>query len=276
MFADLHIHSWYSDGTLSPEEIIEKAKSQNVTLISICDHEMIDAYSELDNLCADNNIKFIKGVEVIAVKDDREYHILAYNFDMRNKPLNDLFRYNRSILLDKGSKLIEKISTDYSSASMEEFLKYERNRRNGGWESIDYLKSKGLVKSWTDYADFARKYPVDLEKDFLHAEEVIKIIHNAGGYAVLAHPGDSLLRKQNNLESCKKSAAQFLNMGIDGFECYYPLHTDEETEFHVKFCCEHDLIITAGSDEHGGFNGEEYYIGAVKVRIEQLNLKNMI
>ena len=168
------------------------------------------------------------------------------------------------------NKLIEKLSPYYENISTQEFSKYERNRRNGGWESIDYLKSKGIVKNWPDYADLRRKNPVEVNNNFLTPEEVIKIIHNAGGYAVLAHPG------YDTLEICEKTAPQFLDIGIDGFECYYPHHTDEITEFYVKFCREHDLIITAGSDEHGGFNGEEDYIGVIKIKIEQLNLKDMI
>ena len=141
MFADLHIHSWYSDGTLSPEEIVKKAKSQNITLISICDHECVDAYSER-NIYAGNDIKIINGVEIIAVMADTEYHILAYGFDIQDKALNDLLLHNRGVLLEKGEKLIEKMSADYAVISTEEFSKYERNRKNGGWESLDYLKSK--------------------------------------------------------------------------------------------------------------------------------------
>ena len=273
MFADLHIHSWYSDGTLSPEEIIEKAKSQNVSLISVCDHNLIDAYVELENLCAVNNIKNIIGVEISSLTDDMEYHILAYGFDIQSKALNELLQHSRSVNMDIGNSLIQRISMDYPSVSLEEFSKYERNRRNGGWESIDYLRSKGL----DDYGEFVRKYGSPTDKKFLHPAEVIKIIHDSGGYAVLTHPGGYYT--EQNIEICEKIATEFLNIGIDGFECYYPYHTFETTEFFVKFCRDHNLMITAGSDEHGGFgdlSSRGYYIGAIKVEIEQLNLKKLI
>ena len=273
MFADLHIHSWYSDGTLNPEEIVKKAKTQNINLISICDHNLIDAYAELEKLCADNDIKFITGVEINALMDDTDYHILAYGFDMQDKDLTELLKYNRNVFIDMGNKLIEKISADYPSVSLKEYLKYERNRRNGGWESIDYLISKRIIENHSDFHDFRKKYGASPDKDFLSPVEVIKIIHNARGYAILAHLG---LYNEDNIKDCENTATQFSNMGIDGFECYYPLHTDEITSFIVNFCRERDLMITAGSDEHGGFNGEEFYIGAVKIKIEQLNLKNLI
>ena len=277
MFADLHIHSWYSDGTLSPEEIIEKAIAQNITLISISDHETIGAYLANNGLFADEDIKLITGVEIISIMGDTEYHILAYGFNTQDKALNDLLRHNRDILAEKGNKLIEQVSIEYENISMNEFLKYERNRKDGGWESIDYLKIKGIVSDVSDYFKLARKYSIALDKNFLCAARAIEIIHNAGGYAVLAHLGNSA---KQDLTACEKVAAQFLDIGIDGFECYYPSHSDEITEFLVKLCREHDLIITAGSDEHGGFNesfgGVNYYIGAVKVKIEQLNLKSLL
>ena len=276
MFVDLHIHSQYSDGTLSIEEIVQKAKAQNFTLISICDHNLIDAYNELKNVCNDNHIKFIKGVEIHAVIYDMEYHILAYDFDIHNKELNKLLKYNQDILIDYGKKIIAKMAEDYPNISVEELSKYERNRKNGGWESLDYLRSKEIIKNVQDYLNLLRKYKVPFDTDFLSPAEVIKIIHDAGGYAVLAHLGDNI---GQSLKVCKEKAIEFLNMGINGFECYYPSHTTEITEFLVNFCREHDLMITAGSDEHGGFNNFEgsceYYIGAVKIKAEQLNLKRM-
>ena len=278
MFADLHIHSWHSDGTLSLKEIIEKARAQNITLISICDHNLIDAYADFNDI-DHAGIRIITGVEINSVINDAEYHILAYGFDMQDENLIKLLHYNRNILNDMGKNLIKQISMNYPSISLEEFQSYERNRKNGGWESLDYLKSKGIIKDVSDYlsmfnkySNSARKWTFASDKDFLHPSEIIKIIHNAGGRAVLAHLGESI---GQNLELCGEMAFQFLDMGIDGFECYYPTHTDEITEFLVKLCHEHNLMITVGSDEHGGFNGCEYFIGSVKIEITKLRTANL-
>jgi len=277
MFADLHIHSWYSDGRLSPEELVKKAKAQNVSVLSLCDHETIDAYLRHGDFCAAEQIRLIMGAEIISVLDGVEYHVLAYGFDMQDKALTELLRYDRGIFAEKGNQLIEKIAADYPNISMEEFSRYERNRKNGGWKSIDYLKSKGIVKNWPDFAAFVRNYSVSLDSDFLPAAEVISIIHGAGGYAVLAHLGEIA---GQDLALCEEMAGQFLDIGIDGFECYYTSHTAEITNFLLEFCREHNLMITAGSDEHGGFNnkpgGCDYSIGAVQVNVEQLNLKGLL
>ena len=276
MYADLHIHSWFTDGTLSPIEVTEKARNQDITLISICDHNSIDSYTETENLINSCDVKIIKGVEVTSAMDDMEYHVLAYGFDMQNKALNELFQYNRNVNIDMGTNLIGKIAMDYPSVSLKEFSTYERDRRNGGWDSIDYLRSKGLVTDWQSYSQFVRNYASPLEKDFLHPEEVIKTIHDAEGYAILAHLCHHI---EPNTSDHEKKAIRFFNMGIDGFECFYPLNSSELTEYLVGFCHEHDLMITAGSDDHGGFIGapeDVYHIGAVRVRIEQLKLKNLI
>jgi len=307
MYADLHIHSWYSDGTLTPAEIIEKARSQNVTLISICDHNTIDAYHEIGSHVEARSswdtagIRIIPGAEVTAMMNDVEYHILAYGFDMQDKGLSDLFTYNRSVNADMGTKLIEKMAKDYPVSdskdypmngsgdyplnentehlfiSLEEFASFQRNRRNGGWESIDYLRSKGLVASWDDFSKIVRKYGSPPKNDFLHPSEVIKIIHDAGGHGVLAHLCH-YEKSSTSIADYEKRAMQFIDMGIDGFECYYPAQAAELTEALVKLCRQHDLIITAGGDDHGGFigaPGDEYYIGAVKIAIQQLSLRSL-
>ena len=276
LFADLHIHSRYSDGTQSLEEIIEKAKDNNVTLISICDHNMTDAYAEMENLRSANDIKIIHGVEITSSIDDTEYHILAYGLDLRNDALINLLQYNRNVNIDMGNNLIKEMAIDYPCVSVAEFTNYERNRKRGGWDSIDYLRNKGLVTDWMSYTEFARKYASPLKNDFMSPKDVIDIIHDAGGYAVLAHLCHHV---KPNISDYKMKAAQFLDMGIDGFECYYPSCPPGLTEFLVEYCHKHDLMITAGSDEHGGFigaPGDEYYIGAVKTRIGQLNLRNLI
>ena len=276
MFADLHIHSQHSDGALSSSEIIEKARSQDITLISVCDHNSIDFYAEVENMHNLGDMKIIRGVEISSVLDGAEYHILAYGFDIQNKSLIDLLRHNRNVNVDMGNCLIENMTADYPVVSLEEFSVYERNRRNGGWESIDYLMSKGIVTDWAKYTELVRKYASPLKKNFLSPKEVINIVHNAGGYAVLAHLCHHV---KPDVMDYENKAVRFFDMGIDGFECYYPSCPSELTEYLVAFCHERDLMITAGSDDHGGFIGapsDEYYIGAVKIKIEQLELRRLM
>ena len=277
MFADMHVHSQYSDGTLSFQDIVEKAKAHNISLLSICDHNIIDVYLKEDDLCAKAGIKLIAGVEIQSKLDGAEYHVLGYGFDVHNKRLNQMLEYNQGVLADMGTELIKSMAKDYPSLSVEEFSTYERDRKNGGWSSIDYLKSKGLAQGWFGYLKHARKYATEPTRSFPHPVDVIKAIHDAGGYVVVAHLGDSL---NQDGQRCKKMASQFLDMGADGFECYYPSHGADITLFLLDFCREHDLLITAGSDDHGGFNtvdgGCVYDMATHKVMARQLELKGLL
>ncbi|MCL2405181.1 MAG: PHP domain-containing protein, partial [Defluviitaleaceae bacterium] len=219
MYVDLHIHSWYSDGTHSLVEIIGKARSKNITIISICDHELTDVYAEIENAVGIDDITIIPGVEITADMDGVSYHILAYAFDIHNKPLQNLLKHNRSIYVDMGKKLIANMITDFPNLSIEEYQQYRRNCRNGGWDSIAYLTSKGIVRNWENYVKLVAKYTSSAVNKYFSAKEVIDIIHGAGGYAVLAHLCHHV---EPDLSEYEKKAMQFYDVGIDGFECYYP------------------------------------------------------
>jgi len=275
MYVDLHIHSWFSDGTFSPQEIVKKALANNISLISVCDHNTIDAYGELETICNASGIGLMKGVEINAAMDGEEIHILAYGFDAENSALNNLLKYNRDVYDKSGKKLIKNISKNYHDVCPDEYAEYKRNPKNGGWDSLDYLFTKGIVSDFYSYVKMAQKYGTVENAKFLHPADVIKIIHDAGGQAVLAHIGHIA----NGTDACVQLAAQFLDMGIDGFECYYPAHSAEFSECIAGFCRKHDLIITAGGDEHGRFaafgDHSEFYIGAVKYTAEQLCLRGL-
>ncbi len=277
MLADLHLHTHHSDSTRSPQELVLLAKEQGFGLISICDHNIISAYDEVIPLCKKNDIRLIVGAEINALYEGKEYHILAYGFDMDDKGINELLDYSSDILVQKGIEIITNMSADYNELSLEEFLQYKRNTKNGGWPSIDYLANKGLIKSIHDFFGFSRRYNTAKGNEFKTIEAVADTIHKAGGKAVVAHAGDMV---DNNPNIFSAMLPKLLSQEIDGFECYYTSHKPEITKTLVEFCKAHDLLITAGSDDHGGFNsqidGIDYYLGAVRVDTADLNLKGLI
>jgi len=116
--------------------------------VSFWCHAIIDVYTEIENTDGIDDIKIIPGVEITANMDGVSYHLLAYAFDMHNKPLRDLLKHNKNIYADMGNSLIANMVKDYHCLSVEEYQLYRRNRKNGGWDSIDYLRRKGLVRDW--------------------------------------------------------------------------------------------------------------------------------
>ena len=278
MLTDLHMHSYYSDGTMSPREIVEDAKKRNVQLIAITDHNVLDSYTELKEAAEEFGIKVIRGVEIDARFEDIVVHILAYNFE-DNENLFNLIHKAKNELLETSIELIKRMENDYENISSEDYEAYDYDKRKGGWKGIHYLFDRGITSELFEGVKYYGKYNCGHEYfDYPTVEEVVKAVHEANGYVVLAHPCNYY--KNNTKEEVLEKLEKFKSIGIDGVECYYPANSEMMTETCVEFCKNNDMIITVGSDSHGEFGavskGIEYYIGAVKKDSSELNLKDMI
>ena len=278
MLTDLHMHSYYSDGTMSPREIVEDAKKRNVQLIAITDHNVLDSYTELKEAAEEFGIKVIRGVEIDARFEDIVVHILAYNFE-DNENLFNLVHKAKNELLETSIELIKRMENDYENISSEDYEAYDYDKRKGGWKGIHYLFDRGITSELFEGVKYYGKYKWGHEYfDYPTVEEVVKAVHEANGYVVLAHPCNYY--KNNTKEEVLEKLEKFKSIGIDGVECYYPANSEMMTETCVEFCKNNDMIITVGSDSHGEFGavskGIEYYIGAVKKDSSELNLKDMI
>ena len=278
MLADLHMHSYYSDGTMSPREIVEDAKKRNVQLIAITDHNVLDSYTELKEAAEEFGIKVIRGVEIDARFEDIVVHILAYNFK-DNEKLFNLVHKAKKELLETSIELIKRMENDYENISSEDYEAYDYDRRKGGWKGIHYLFDRGITSELFEGVKYYGQYKCGHEYfDYPTVEEVIDAVHEANGYVVLAHPCNYY--KNNTKEEVLEKLEKFNSIGIDGVECYYPANSEMMTETCIEFCKNNNMIITVGSDSHGDFGavskGIEYYIGAVKKDSSELNLKDMI
>ena len=278
MLTDLHMHSYYSDGTMSPREIVEDAKKRNVQLIAITDHNVLDSYTELKEAAEEFGIKVIRGVEIDARFEDIVVHILAYNFE-DNENLFNLIHKAKNELLETSIELIKRMENDYENISSEDYEAYDYDRRKGGWKGIHYLFDRGITSELFEGVKYYGQYKCGHEYfDYPTVEEVIDAVHEANGYVVLAHPCNYY--KNNTKEEVLEKLEKFKSIGIDGVECYYPANSEMMTETCIEFCKNNNMIITVGSDSHGDFGavskGIEYYIGAVKKDSSELNLKDMI
>lgn len=278
MLVDLHIHTFYSDGTMSPQEVVREAKKKNLGIIAITDHNTLESYDDFRKECEKNNIIGIRGVELDCSYKDKVLHILAYNFQ-DNKELFKIIDKAKKELLETSIRLIDKMSNDYNIISNEDYQSYEYDRKKGGWKGIHYLLDRGVTSGLFQGVKYYNEYNCGHEQfDFPLVQEACAAIKKAGGYAVLAHPCNwfSNLSK----EELRCVLEDLKNKGIDGIECYYPANSKEMIEICVEFCRENDMLITAGSDGHGDFaavsKGVEYYIGATNIDSEFLNLKGLI
>ena len=277
MLVDLHIHTYYSDGTMSPKEVVEDAKRKNLGIIAITDHDVLDSYEELKVEAEKAGIIAIRGVEIDSIFEGHLVHLLAYKFE-DNEKLFKLINHAKEQLLETSIELIRRMENDYEGISLEDYNSYEYERRKGGWKGIHYLHDRKITEGLFDGVKFYGKYDCGHEKfAFPSVGEVCNTVHDANGYVVLAHPCNYYSNK--NKEDILEKLEILKSLGIDGVECYYPANSDLMTNTCLEFCKDNNLIITAGSDGHGDFGavskGIEYYIGAINKDSEILNINKL-
>ena len=148
MKTDLHIHTWCSTGTQTPEEVIQEAVSKGIGLISITDDDTMDAYQELADIAGQYGVSFIKGVQVGATIQNSLFRLLAYDCDQDNLRLQNLLQENRAVWDDVGLEIMKVLEEDYPELSAEEFINYQKDPRHGGFKYNSYLYPIPSPNSW--------------------------------------------------------------------------------------------------------------------------------
>ena len=268
-YVDLHIHSFYSDGTMSPEEILKEAIDKNVGVIAITDHDVLEGSRQLLELCKNSPVQCIPGVELDAIQDEINYHVLGYGVDLNDKLFVERVANNKQLLLEVNVKLIEKMEADYDNISLEDYHAFEYNETLGGWKSLHYFVHKGLANHLLDGFYYYDKYNhTHASVPFPDIKTLCDWIHEAKGKAVLAHPGKVI--NTADLKGFHNTLLQLVESGIDGIECYYPAHSEEVTSICLNICKQKGLMITSGSDCHGTF--QKTSIGQMMTQIDEVDL----
>lgn len=248
MIVDLHIHSTFSDGTLSPAQIVAEAVRLGVGCIAVCDHNVVEGSLEAAPIARAAGLKFIPGVEIDSILSGVDAHILCYGADFSDAPLRALIRHARARLDEMSDVLLRRMLPDFPSLDFGEYLALPHDPGQGGWKLLQYLRAKGVTRRLNDAIPFYDQYGVTYAAaGFASAEEVIQTIHAAGGCAVLAHPGVTFG------EAALSGTKAALELGVDGVECFYPKHSAQLTAALLNLCGRHSLSVTAGSDCHGAY-----------------------
>ena len=241
---DLHLHTIYSDGRLSVNELIELASYYDINAISITDHDTLRGQEEGLFISKKSNIEYITGVEVSTILDGKEIHILGYGIDIENPELSYLFEKIRKDRVERTISILEKLRNYDIFIDIDEFGSDYMNLNIGR----PHIAQKMLEKGWINsYEEAFQKYlynngPCYVPKIDIHPKIAIEHIHNAGGISVLAHPG--LMLNEHDV-------SEVISSGIDGIEIYYPKHTESQKHRFIEIARSHNLLETGGSDFHG-------------------------
>ena len=268
MKADLHVHSYFSDGTQSPEEIAELARKKGLTYLSVCDHNLTAAYSRLEAACAKEGVGLIQGVEIDVYWENQWLHLLAYDFDPESEGMRRLLSKSYLEMFEINDDMIHNMAADFSQINLAEYEIYQNPRKRGGFNAINYIYDKGLSESPIDGMKYLKKYS-RYTPAFPDISKACRIIKAAGGIPILAHPG------KHWIDDCQSVPAKFTalkTLGLEGVECYYPTHSSNFTRTCVDFCENNGMYITCGSDCHGEFLSQRREIGAIDVEISKLKL----
>jgi hypothetical protein len=268
MIIDLHIHSNHSDGALSVKEIVREAKLRNIGFMSITDHDSIDCQEIAMDLAGKAGIRYVSGVELNVTFSHPKYHqgkpgsldFLGYQFDAKNKALADKLRQMANYREERAAKILSNLNAEFKKEGISKLTKRDFDEIQASVDGTlgrphiaDYLVRKGIVRNRQEAFD---RYLVkcDVPKYPLYLEEASRLVRNAGGKIVLAHPNDphgtSLVTLTKSLPE-QTGIIEVSMLGyIDGVECWHSRNDAQTTSHYVKFAKEHGLIMTGGSDCH--------------------------
>lgn len=270
---DLHVHSCYSDGSLTPEEIVKAALQNDVGVLAIADHDLFDGSLAVQELCKAYGIAWLPAVEIDAYENGKNFHILAYGFDVRDTDFRTFLGHTRFLLDEASVKLVEAMQSDYPCVTLEDYMDFTYDNRLGGWKALHYFLAKGLTSSLKEGIQFYPRYRITHDKaGYSTIRAIVYRIKKAGGFSVLAHPGE--LIPMEDLNAFAAELREVMSCGLDGIECYYPSHSGAATEICLDYCARHDLLVTAGSDCHGLFGGTR--VGEMNITLERLRLGELL
>ncbi len=266
MKIDLHIHTRScSDGNLSIEEVFQEAKNRKIDFMSTTDHDSIDCQERAIALAKEFGITYITGVELNVTfqypgNKSVSLDFLGYQYEIDNRELKNKLQLIKKHREGRAHQILEKLNAEFDKAGIKKFSEgdFKDMRANvdgvfGRPHIADYLVEKGIVKNKQEAFD---KYLVrcNVPKYPLSLAEASKLIRNAGGILVHAHPNDphgiSLANISPDLDEQTKIIEEYMLEYIDGIECWHSRNDARTTAHYIDFARKHSLIMTGGSDCH--------------------------
>ncbi|SMB96256.1 hypothetical protein SAMN00017405_1486 [Desulfonispora thiosulfatigenes DSM 11270] len=269
-FADLHIHTLFSDGQYSPTNVVEKAKEIGFSAISITDHDTFDGIEEAVSVGDKLGIEVIPGIEISTVWDKKEIHILGYFCNQNNYNLQNKLKVMQSARRDRMEKIVFILNKLNYKINYEEIIKLSGNGSVGRPHIARLLVEKGYIRSVKEAFNqlLSPGCPAYVERYKITPQEALDLILKAQGIPIIAHPG--ILNDDDIIP-------QLVNLGLMGIEVWHPDHTKKMSKKYASIAKKHDLLLTGGSDWHGKNKDASFMLGNIKLDykyVEELKMAN--
>jgi predicted metal-dependent phosphoesterase TrpH len=247
IYVDMHTHTFYSDGTNSPRQIVTDCAMLGMNVMAVTDHDITKGYREAREEGKKWGIRVLAGVEVSTTK----YHVLGYDFDIENKILQDLLAYSRECQEAVVRERVDKLSSLGVPITFEKIKSHHPESRLGKFNIVitmlqdpecrEYLRGKSSAEIYDLYLDRGKPASKIRKLPCVRSKEAIDVIHKAGGFAIVAHP----FKQDDDIGGLERLFVK----GVDGLEIQ-PNHGSKNDIFR-EYAEENGLIITYGSDYHG-------------------------
>lgn len=264
MKIDLHMHSIYSDGSLSPEELVDSAIDLGVGAISVTDHDNVLSYdyakshANLRNQNANQQIiEIIPGVEINTIWNDIEIHILGYYMDLNSKSFQKLLVNQQNARVEQTLQIIDNLNKKENiNIKMEDITSLVAKGGSIGRPHIAKAitkvgGSKNVVEAYVKYIN--NESPIYVQRKTVSPQEAVETIYESNGIPVFAHPCDT--------DKAEELVKDLINCGLRGIEAYHRKHSPAMVEYYSSMAEKYGLIVTGGSDYHGPKNNKQLQIG---------------
>lgn len=245
---DLHLHTTRSDGSLTPEEVVEKALAGGLSAIALTDHDDIGVFPDIIEYAKVQGLEVLPGVELSVHFRNRDIHILGYCFDTEDQGLQDYLSIFKEERTSRARRIVDKLLEMGIAISFEEVMSTSGEGSVGRPHIARLLVEHGYVYSFNEAFDkfIGDGRPAYVQKYRLEIQQALKLIRNAGGVCSIAHPG---------IQLSDDDVIALVKHGAGAIEVIHPKHDRKKTRCYARIAEELDVIGTGGSDFHGGKNG---------------------
>ena len=243
-FADLHLHTVFSDGTYTPQQLISESARVSLSAVAITDHDTVDGIPPAIEMAEKKNVEILAGIELTAEYEGIEIHILGYLIDYKARGLLEKLETLKKNRIERIYKMVDRLKGMGLTLSPQTIFDLSKEGTVGRLHVARAMVKERLVSS---VPEAFQKYIGDKSPAYIlgfrfSPAEAIELIKDAGGIPVLAHP-----YSLNNDEIILK----FIDSGLMGLEVYYPEHSQAMINFYLDLAKKHNLLVTGGSDCHG-------------------------
>jgi predicted metal-dependent phosphoesterase TrpH len=244
---DLHLHTTASDGRSSPERLVEEVVGAGLTTIAVTDHDTVAATREVIERSAARGVRAVSGIEITAVRNGRDVHMLGYFLDVTHDDLLTFLAQQRRVRIERVEaigQVLASVGLPLDLAPLLEEARRQDGRSIGRPQIARALVNAGHVADTNEAFErwLGTGRPAFVPRAGASPARVVAIIHAAGGVASLAHPGTTAIDEE---------IPRLRDAGLDAIEAYHSDHPPEVRDRYLALARQLDLLVTGGSDYHG-------------------------